>query len=182
LAVTLGVVFVGMLSFDTLCPEHRAWAEALGTVSFTALVLAVVGLAKEWAVAPMLAAVACGAGVGVGMIDVIHDPARGRVLMIVFAVTGVIAIWAWMVYLRLAGWDRAVRRSLASDPALDLGSLGIDDPNVSRTLSAPDVPERPALPETPPVPTSSSPSMNTGTEPEPSVGEGDGGRSDLARP
>jgi hypothetical protein len=112
LAGVLSVVFFGILSSDTLCPDHRAWVQGLGTVGFTGTVLAVIGLVRGWAMAPLLTLAAAGTGVAIGFIDAVHDPTRGRLVAAGFAVVCFGAVALALESMRLRAWDRSLRESL----------------------------------------------------------------------
>ena len=117
LAAALGVVLVGMLGADTLCPEHRGWVVGLGMLGIVFTAVAVVGLVQGWAVAPVLTLLVSIDGVAIGLIDATHDPSRGRLIALAFAATAVLAAALTWRSLRLAAWDRDVRRSLQPVPA-----------------------------------------------------------------
>ena len=113
LALSLTGVWIAMVSMDTLCPDHRLWVGALGTVSFAAAVWAIVGLIgqRSWA---MLAALASALfGIACGVIDMVHSPTRGAILSIVFAVVAVGVLIAAVPVLRSALWVRRAERELA---------------------------------------------------------------------
>lgn len=114
LAGALAVVFVGILSSDTLCPDHRAWVQALGTVGFTGTVLAIIGLVRGWAMAPVLTLTAASTGVSIGLLDAIHDPTRGRLIAAGFAVVCFGAVALTLKSRSLRAWDRSLRQSLRS--------------------------------------------------------------------
>jgi hypothetical protein len=114
LAGALAVVFAGILSSDTLCPDHRAWVQALGTVGLAGTVLAITGLVRGWAMAPLLTLTAASTGVSIGLIDAIHDPTRGRLIAVGFAVVCFGAVALALKARGLRAWDRSLRRSLRS--------------------------------------------------------------------
>lgn len=112
LAGALSVIFIGIVSADTLCPEHRAWVQALGTVGFTGTVLAIIGLLRGWAAAPLLTLAAATSGVVIGLIDALHSPTRGRLVAAGFAIVCLGAIVLALKAMSLRLWDRSLRRSL----------------------------------------------------------------------
>lgn len=112
LAGVLSVVFVGILSSDSLCPDHRAWVQGLGTVGLIGTVLAVIGLVRGWAMAPLLTLTAASTGVVIGFIDAVHDPTRGRLIAAGFAVVCFGAIALALKSISLRAWDRSLRQSL----------------------------------------------------------------------
>ena len=118
LAATLGAVFIGMMSTDTLCPEHRAWVQALGSAALVGVVLAGIGLLRQWAVAPALTVASALAGVAIGFIDAAHAPTRGHIIAVVFAAVAIGATWLALRQVPLVRWDRAVRRELRPEPAV----------------------------------------------------------------
>src|SRR3954453_22541188 len=79
-AGALGVVFTGVLFTDTLCAEHRAWVEGLATVALAGIVVAIVGLLRDWAGPQIIPAVSASLGVSMGLIDAVHSPPRGRLV------------------------------------------------------------------------------------------------------
>ena len=111
-AGTLAVVFAGIMSSDTLCPEHRLWALLIGGGALIAAGTALVGLIDGWAGAPLLAMLSALGGVGVGVIDAIHAPTRGRLIAIGFSAVFVGASWLVWHQQRQRRWDRQVEASL----------------------------------------------------------------------
>ncbi|MGH9113711.1 MAG: hypothetical protein ACRDZN_15645 [Acidimicrobiales bacterium] len=117
LAAALAGVFVGMMSTDTLCPEHRGWVMALGSVGIVAIVVVVVGLLRGWAVSSLLTMFVSVDGMAIGFIDAAHDATRGRLIALGFAVSAVLAALFAGKAARLAAWDRAVRRQFTGTTA-----------------------------------------------------------------
>jgi hypothetical protein len=112
-ALVLGAAFVGMLSSDTLCPEHRAWVDALATTALVGVVVSIVALVRQWSVAPLLTLISGALGVAIGLIDAAHAPARGQLIAGAFGLV-VLAVSVVSVRLaRLAWWERKVLRDLA---------------------------------------------------------------------
>jgi hypothetical protein len=143
LAGTLAVILAGMLSTDTLCPEHRAWVIALGTAGIICTAVCIVGLVQSWALAPVLTVFVALDGVAIGLIDALHDPARGRMIALGFALVAVLASALTAQAARLSMWERHVRRQLA--PA---------EPAPRREVPAPAPEARAAAPEPEGAPTS----------------------------
>lgn len=126
-AAFLGL-FTSMIFSDTLCPEHRSWVMLLGSIGFASTVVAGVGLWRSWAIAAPLSVLAAGSGVAIGLIDSIHSASRGRWIAGAFAtlLVGAVALtWRQIVLLR---WDRKVRRSLGSSPAVGVEVFGTPAP------------------------------------------------------
>jgi len=113
LALSLSGVWIGMISTDALCPDHRLWVETLGTVALVAAVWAIVGLVgqRSWAVVAALAAALF--GIAAGFIDMIHSPTRGAILSISFGVVAIGVLIAAVPMLRSALWVRHAERQLA---------------------------------------------------------------------
>lgn len=112
LAIALGVVFVGMLGSDTLCPEHRAWVMILGAVGIVGTGAAIVGLVQGWAVSPLLTVGVSVIGLAIGLIDATHDPTRGRLIALGFGISAVLASVLAVAALRLTAWEHRVRSQL----------------------------------------------------------------------
>lgn len=104
----VGVTFAGLLSSDTLCPDHRAWVQTLAGIGFIAIVGALVGLVRGWAAAPLLTLLASALGVAIGLLDAVHEPTRGRLVALGFGVALVLAAVASTRLMRLRAWDRRV--------------------------------------------------------------------------
>lgn len=102
----VGVTFAGLVSSDTLCPDHRAWVQTLAGIGLIAMVAALVGLVRGWAVAPLLTLLSSSLGVAIGLIDAVHAPTRGRLIALGFGVALVLAALASSRALRLRAWDR----------------------------------------------------------------------------
>ncbi|MDP9442687.1 MAG: hypothetical protein M3P34_11040 [Actinomycetota bacterium] len=118
LAAALAAIFVGIMSTDTLCPEHRAWVEALAIAGLTAVVAAVIGLVRGWGASPALTVVAAVTGVAIGLIDAAHAPERGRLIAGAFAVVVLGAAGLSLLQLRAARWVRSALDVGARDRAL----------------------------------------------------------------
>jgi hypothetical protein len=113
IALSLSGVWIGMISTDALCPDHRLWVQTLGTVALVAAVTAVVGLVGHRAWAPVAALASALFGIAVGFIDMVHSPTRGGVLAISFAVVAVAVLVAAVPQLRSALWLRRAQQQLA---------------------------------------------------------------------
>lgn len=113
IALSLSGVWIGLISTDALCPDHRLWVQSLGTVALVAAVTAVVGLIGHRAWAPVAALASALFGIAVGFIDMVHSPTRGAVLAIAFAVVAVAVLVAAVPQLRSALWFRRAQRQLA---------------------------------------------------------------------
>ena len=116
LAGVLGVTFLGLVSSDTLCPDHRAWVQGLAGAAFLTVCAAFVGLARGWAAGPLLTLLAGGAGVAIGFIDAVHSPTRGRLVALGFAVAMVLAAaMTWRAH-RLRRWDASLTPGATAAP------------------------------------------------------------------
>lgn len=119
----VGVTFAGMLSSDTLCPDHRAWVQTLAGIGFLAMVGALAGLVRGWAAAPLLTLLASSLGVAIGLLDAVHDATRGRLIALGFGFAFFLAAVASTRLMRLRAWDRRVgaeggpAEDVAPDPA-----------------------------------------------------------------
>jgi uncharacterized membrane protein YccC len=109
LGLGLAAVFVGVMVTDTLCPEHRAWVQALALTALGAAGFAVVGLIRGWALAPLLTVATAGLGVAIGVLDAAHDAARGQLVALGFGAVGLLAAWLAFRQIPLLRWDRRVR-------------------------------------------------------------------------
>jgi hypothetical protein len=141
LAGAMSLVFLGIMSSDTLCPEHRAWVLLLGGASLIAAGVAIVGLIDGWAGAPLLALASALGGVGIGLIDAVHYPSRGRLIALCFGVAFAMACGLVWRQSRQRRWDRSVARSLRPLDA------ELPSPSRSPSAAAPDA----GAPVSPPV-------------------------------
>jgi hypothetical protein len=134
-AGSLSVVFMGLMSSGSLCPEHRVWVLLLGGASLIAAGTAIVGLLDGWAGAPLLTLVSALGGVAVGMIDTIHAPTRGRLTALGFGIVFVGAAWLVIRQERQRRWDRRTAASLRplavtpGEPALASGPGPLASPS-----------------------------------------------------
>jgi hypothetical protein len=128
LAGALTAVLVGMMSTDTLCPEHRAWVQLIGVSAIVTCLCAVVGLVRGWTGAPILASAAALGGVAIGLIDAVHDPSRGRLIAVSFGVVAIGAAAVALRALRVAWWERS-RLDAALEP-----------PSMSAQMKATEIP------------------------------------------
>ena len=119
MAGTLGVVFVGILATDALCPEHRALVQAIGGLAVVGTVVAMIGLVRQSPSAPVVTVATALAGVAIGVIDAAHDPGRGTFIALGFGlvVLGACAV-AWR-QLSLARWERTALAGLRRGGAVE---------------------------------------------------------------
>jgi len=122
LAGVLAAVFAGMVFTDTLCPEHRALVQVLGTIALVGCVASAIALARGWAAAPAITAGTAVIGVGIGYIDATHDSTRGSIIVVCFAVALVGAAWLLLQQLGLRLWEKDEKRRAALSPSLALPS------------------------------------------------------------
>jgi hypothetical protein len=116
----LGVTSFGLISSDTLCAEHRAWVEYLATVGITVMVWAFVSLLRGRSSAPVLTLLASSLGVAIGLVDAVHEPTRGRVIALAFAMTLAGSATLLVRSAKLRRWDQTVSRSLRAAPEVEL--------------------------------------------------------------
>ena len=118
LATILGSALGVILFSDTLCPEHRAWVQMLGTVGVAVSIAACVALMRNSASGPVLTLAGAVAGIGIGGIDALHAPLRGAIVLGAFSLLAVLTAWPLFVEARAAAWTRRVARDLRPvDPA-----------------------------------------------------------------
>ena len=118
LALSLTGAWIGMMSTDALCTDHRLWVETLGTVAFVA------GRSGRSSGSSASARGRCWrrwrarcSGSPVGFIDMVHSPTRGAIMSILFAVVAVGVLIAAVPVLRSALWMRhADARARAGRP------------------------------------------------------------------
>ena len=117
LAATLATLLTGMMSYDTLCSEHRGWVVLLGVLGFMGTAAAIVGLVQARALAPLITVFVSLMGVSIGLIDAVHDPTRGRLIALGFGVAAGLGALLTARAVPLARWDWRVRRRLEPEPA-----------------------------------------------------------------
>ena len=118
LATILGSALGVILFSDTLCPEHRAWVQMLGTVGIAVSIAAFVALMRNSASGPVLTLAGAVAGIGIGGIDALHAPLRGAIVLGAFSLLAVLTAWPLFVEARAAAWTRRIARDLRPvDPA-----------------------------------------------------------------
>ena len=134
LATVLGSALGVILFSDTLCPEHRAWVQMLGTVGVAVSIAAFVALMRNSASGPVLTLAGAVAGIGIGGIDALHAPLRGSIVLGAFSLLAVLTAWPLFVEARAAAWTRRVARDLRPvDPApADQPTVAVPEPTMLR--------------------------------------------------
>jgi hypothetical protein len=133
IAAVLGVTMFGIMTTDTLCPEHRAWAQMLGGLAMIGAFTALVAIWRGWAGATVLTLLASVAGVAIGLIDAAHSATRGRSVALAFAVVGLIAAFvAWRTR-RLAKWDEELHAASVFDEETAVAETSAGGPRASST-------------------------------------------------
>ena len=121
-AGAITAIMVGLLSVDTLCPDHRLWVEGLATAGLVAAGGAVVALVRGAPGASLLTMVGAGSGIAIGVVDAVHDTARGWTIATLFAAVTAVALVMAGLDARVRVWERRSRdaRGLVAAPAVDL--------------------------------------------------------------
>ena len=119
-AGTLGLVLSVVFMTDALCPEHRMWVEGLATLAFFGSIVAIVGLTRGWAIAPLLTIAVAGIGAVIGAIDAAHSPVRGGTIALGFLVAMAFSAWLCVRQLPAGAWDRRLRRAATTELDLDV--------------------------------------------------------------
>ena len=115
-AAALTVTLTGILATDALCPDHRAWVQTLASVAIFSAAVAVVQVLRSQPSAVVFALVSSVLGVAIGIIDAIHDPGRGMLIALGFAVAGVGSVIVAFRMQHLARWGADLSTAhLASD-------------------------------------------------------------------
>jgi hypothetical protein len=117
IAITMCGVWVGMIATDALCPDHRLWVQTLASVALVGSVAAIAGLLLQWSWATWMAFGSAVVGIAIGFIDTIHDPTRGALISLAFAVVAVLLVVASVPQARSALWPRRASRDMHVDPA-----------------------------------------------------------------
>jgi hypothetical protein len=112
LATILGSTLGVILFTDTLCPEHRAWVQLLGTVGVAVSAAAFVALLRNSASGPVLTLAGAVAGIGIGGLDALHAPLRGSIVLVAFSLLAIMTAWPLFVEARAAAWNHRVTRDL----------------------------------------------------------------------
>jgi hypothetical protein len=112
LATVLGCALGVILFTDTLCPEHRAWVLALGSIGVALSIAAFVALLRNSASGPILALAGAVAGIGIGGFDALHSPLRGSFILGAFALLAIMSAWPLWVEARAAAWTHRVGHEL----------------------------------------------------------------------
>jgi hypothetical protein len=105
-----------MAASDTLCAEHRLWAQSLALFGLLGGVTAVVGLVRGSAFAPLLTVATALAGVGIGILDAAHAPVRGGLVALAFTGVGAFACWLASHDVGLRRWERMVLAEVGGAP------------------------------------------------------------------
>jgi hypothetical protein len=107
-AVALGVAFFGVITANTVCPDHALWIDALATFTVVLTVTAVVATLKASAAASIITLAACCGGLSIAAVDGVHEITRSRVIAIAFAVAGLLSAFSAMTAMRLRRWESVV--------------------------------------------------------------------------
>jgi hypothetical protein len=116
LATIMGSVLGVILFADTLCPEHRAWVQVLGSVGIAVSIAAFVALMRNSASGPVLTLAGAVAGIGIGALDALHSPLRGGIVLGAFSLLAIMTAWPLFVEARAAAWTHRVTRELRPVP------------------------------------------------------------------
>lgn len=118
-ALAMTGIWVGMLSVDTLCPEHRMWVQALATGALFSSILAIAGLVKQRSWAALFALLSATCGISIGIIDAIHDPTRGALIAVAFTALAAVLVMTVVRQYQSASWARATAKELVEVPEFD---------------------------------------------------------------
>lgn len=124
-AATLGLVLSVIVTTDALCPEHRAWVQSLALLAVFGSVLAIVGLVRGWAIAPVSTIGVAGIGAVIGAIDAAHSPLRGGAIAVGFVLVLVFSAWLAVRQLPLTAWDRRVQREAETGLRLHIDAADV---------------------------------------------------------
>ncbi|MDH3294836.1 MAG: hypothetical protein OER95_11015 [Acidimicrobiia bacterium] len=140
-ALAMTGIWIGLLSVDTLCPEHRAWVEALATGALVASGAAIVGLLRQRSWSATFALLSAGLGIAIGVIDAVHDPTRGALIAIGFTAVAAVLALTVVRQFRGAAWARRAAAELDHRPEVPAdtadSATATADP-VTMATSAPD--------------------------------------------
>lgn len=103
-AVALTATLTGIITTDALCPDHRAWVQTLASVAIFSAAVAIFQVVRGQASAVVFALVSSVLGVAIGFIDAIHDPTRGMLISLGFALAGVGGVVVAFRMQQLAKW------------------------------------------------------------------------------
>jgi hypothetical protein len=121
-AGVLAAVFAGMVLTDDLCPEHRAWVQALGAVALVGCIAGAVALVRGWAAGPAFAIGTALCGLAIGAIDIVHNPTRGWIITAAFGAVLLGAVWMGLRQISVRQWQLEQSRHLADAPDAPLAS------------------------------------------------------------
>lgn len=143
----LAVTLTGILTTDALCPDHRAWVQTLASIAVFSAVVAVVQVLRGQPSAILFALISSVIGVAIGMIDAIHDPGRGMLIALGFAVAGVGSVVVAFRMQQLAKWGADLSTSHLAPAELEPADVdpaaGLDQPVASAPHDVPaDLPRR----------------------------------------
>jgi hypothetical protein len=141
LATVLGAALGVILFSDTLCPEHRAWVLALGTIGIALSIAAFAALLRNSASGPVLALAGAVAGIGIGALDALHAPLRGSFVLGAFVVLALMTAWPLWVEARAAAWTHRVAHELRpiSQPQAVPAGASVDAPASTDEQSEPEL-------------------------------------------
>jgi hypothetical protein len=143
-AVTMIGVWVGIMTTDALCPDHRLWVMTLAWVALIGSIAAVVGLFMHRSWAPLLTLGVALIGVAIGFIDAIHDATRGALISIAFAVVGVMLVVTSIPQLRSALFPRRAAREMRVD--MTEADVLVESTAPAKPVSAVDSPREASAP------------------------------------
>lgn len=145
--ISLGVAIIGVLTSNSVCPDHALWIDVVASLTMVVGITAIVATLKASAAGPMLALAAAIGGITVAAIGLAHEVTRSRVVLAAFGIAAIASASSAFATLRMRRWESRVLADAVAPIDVAAASPPRADADAPETLDAgPAVEEQSPLP------------------------------------
>lgn len=145
--IALGVAIVGVLTSNSVCPDHALWIDVVASLTMVVGITAIVATVKASAAAPLLALAAALGGITVATIGLAHEVTRSRVVLAAFGIAAIAGASSALATLRMRRWESRVLADAVAPIDVAAAPPPRADADAAETLEAgPAVEEQSPLP------------------------------------